>query len=119
MQGHVCRAATNRSERYYASFLFYSALHQYNRTLDNRSADHVLGLRGPVLAVDQRVWNDRAMGILPDARSQGPAQFQNHGDDLRGRTARRQFLLLFQHRLGKSFDLIAGLIDDTNKLVTD
>ena len=69
---------------------------EHDCALVNRSADHVLWLRDLVLAVDQRVRNDRAIGILSDAGSQRPAQFQNHGNDLRRRSARREFLLLLQ-----------------------
>src|SRR5437870_12243283 len=58
------------------------------------------GIRVLVLAVDQRVRNDWAAGILPDARSQGTPEFQNHRNDLRRSNARRQFLLLFQNRAG-------------------
>ena len=81
--------------------VFILRVDPHDRALDNRSADHVHRLRGLVLAVDQPVRNDRTLGILPDARSQGPAQFQNHGNDLRRRSARRQFLLLFQDWTGR------------------
>src|SRR5438067_5741919 len=101
MQSHAYDAGTNRAEHSDAAFRVHSAIHQHRRLMDSRLADHVLRLRDPLLAIDQRVRNDRAMGILRDARSQGPAEFQNHRNDLWGGDARRQFLLLLQNRPGR------------------
>src|SRR4029453_12544161 len=100
MQSHACNAGTSRTKRSHTAFSVHSAIHQHGRLMDSRVADHVLGLRGVVLAVDQRVWNDWALGILPDARSQRPAELQSHRNDLWGSDARRQFLLFFQNRTG-------------------
>src|SRR5437762_7785675 len=69
--------------------------------MDSRLADHVLRLRDPVLGIDQRVRNDWALGILRDARSQAPAEFQDHRNDLWGSDARRKFLLFLQNRTGR------------------
>ena len=101
MQRHACDAGTNRTKRSNAAFRVHSAIHQHRRLVVSRVADHVLRLRDPVLGIDQRVRNDWALGILRDARSQGPAELQNHGNDLRGRDARRQFLLFLQNRTGR------------------
>src|SRR6059036_2373063 len=76
MRVHVFNAGANRDERNHAPLRFHSAVHQHDCALDSRAADHVLRLRGLVLAVDQRVRNDWPPGILPDARSEGPPEFQ-------------------------------------------
>src|SRR5881227_2751494 len=101
MQSRACDAGTNRTKRSDAARRLHSAIHQHRRLMVSRLADHVLWLRDPVLGIDQRVRNDWALGILPDARSQGPAELQNHRHDLRGGDARRQFLLLLQNRPGR------------------
>src|SRR5438094_699073 len=101
MQNDACNAGTNRAERSDAAFRVHSAIHQHRRLMDSRLADHVLRLRDPVLGIDQRVRNDRTLGILPDARSQEPAEFQNHRNDLWGGDARWEFLLFFQNRTGR------------------
>src|SRR5262249_2905418 len=100
MQSHACNAGTNRTKRSHTAFSVHPTIHQHGRLMDSRVADHVLGLRGVVLAVDQRVWNDWALGILRDARSQRPAELQNYRNDLWGSDACRQFLLFFQNRTG-------------------
>src|SRR5215472_5163780 len=101
MQNHACDAGTNRTKRSHAAFSVHSAIHQHRRLMDSRLTDHVLWLRGPFLAIDQSVRNDRALGVLPDARSQGPAEFQNHRNDLWGSVARGEFLLLLQNRTNR------------------
>src|SRR5262249_37005100 len=79
---HACNIGANRTARSHAAFGVHSAIHQHRRPMDSRLADHVLRSRRPLLGLDQRVRNDRTLGILPDARSQGPAEFQNHRNDL-------------------------------------
>src|SRR4030095_7063905 len=98
MLKHAYNIGTNRAERRDAAFRVHSAIHKHGRLMDSRLADHVLRLRDPVLAFDQRVRNDRALGILPDARSQRAAELQNHRNDLWGGYARRQLLLFLQNR---------------------
>src|SRR6476620_4950227 len=100
MQSHACDVGTNRAERSHAAFRVHSAIHQHRRLMVGRLADHVLRLRDPVLALDQRVRADRALGILPDARSQGAAEFQNYRNDLWGGDACWEFLLFLQNRTG-------------------
>src|SRR5215471_9418104 len=101
MVKHACNIGTNRAKRSYAAFSVHSTIHQHRRLVDSRLADHVLRLRGPVLAIDQCIRNDRALGILSDARSQGPAEFQNHWNDLWSSVARREFLLFLQNRTNR------------------
>jgi hypothetical protein len=101
MQSHACNAGANRAEGSHAAFHVHSPILQHRRLMDRRLADHVLRLRDPVLALDQRVRNDRALGILSNARSQGPPEFQNHRHDLWRGDARRQFLLFLQNRTGR------------------
>src|SRR5881227_1734726 len=110
MQVHVFNAGANRVECNHAALHFHSAVHQHDCALDNRSADHVLRLRDPVLGADQPVRIDRAIGILPNARSQRPAQFQNHGNDLRGCSARREFLLFFKIGPAHSYDFEVAVL---------
>src|SRR6476469_2328162 len=94
MQSHACDAGTNRTKPSDAACRVHSAINQHRRLMVRRLAD-------PVLGIDQRVRNDWALGVLSDARPQGPAEFQNHRNDLWGSDARRQFLLLLQNRPGR------------------
>src|SRR4051812_12218655 len=101
MQSHACNAGANRAEHSHAAFNVYSAILQHGRPMVRGVADHVLRLRDPVLDLDQRVWNGRAVGILSDARSQGPAELQNHRNDLWRGDACRKLLLFLQNRTGR------------------
>src|SRR4030095_4679335 len=100
MQTHARDPRANRDDCGFTPLRLRFALHPHDRALVHRAPHRILRVRNLVLAVDQPVRNDRAPGILSDARSQRSAEFQDYRNDLRRRHARRQFLLLLQNGAG-------------------
>ena len=91
-----------------ASLSLHLPFRQHDRALDGRVADYFLRIRTRVLRLDQRRRSHRPLGILRHARSQGTAELQDHGDDLRRRDARRQLLLFLSLRTGAFLRFRAG-----------
>src|SRR3954454_22326052 len=53
---------------------FHLPFREHDRALVSRTAHHLLGLRARVLWAHRGFWNADSLGVLRDARSQGPPE---------------------------------------------
>src|SRR6476620_8757627 len=91
--GRDARARHRTNQTVDAALCFYFSFWEHARSLVDRARDNFFRLRDRVLSPDRNARPAFALGILRDARSQGPPEFQGDRDDLRDGHARWELLL--------------------------
>src|SRR5256885_12882622 len=82
----------------HAALRFYFSVWEHARSLVDRARDNLFRVRTRLLRPDRNPGDAFALGILPHARPQRPAEFQSDRDDLRRRDVVRQLLLFLTDR---------------------